>query len=68
VVAALHRGFNYLYKISVYQIKFDWSQACCPIGARPKSSECTSRKNSFHGNLGWFHAHQRREGLLLLYF
>ena len=32
VVAALLRGFNYLYKISVYQIKFDGSQASCPIG------------------------------------
>jgi len=32
VVAALLGGFNYLYKVSVYQIKFDWSQASCPIG------------------------------------
>jgi hypothetical protein len=32
VVAALLRGFNYLYKVSVYQIKFDWSQASRPIG------------------------------------
>jgi len=33
VVAALLRGFNYLYKVCVDQIKFDWSQASCPIGA-----------------------------------
>ena len=32
MVATLLRGFNYLYKVSVYQIKFDWSQASCPIG------------------------------------
>jgi hypothetical protein len=32
VVSALLRGYNYLYKVSVYQIKFDWSQASCPIG------------------------------------
>ena len=32
VVAVLLKGYNYLYKVSVYQIKFDWSQASCPIG------------------------------------
>ena len=32
MVAALLRDFSYLYKVSVYQIKFDGSQACCPIG------------------------------------
>jgi hypothetical protein len=32
MAAALHRGFNYLYKISFCQIKFHWSQASCPIG------------------------------------
>ena len=32
MVAALLREFNYLYKVSVYQIKFDGSQASCPIG------------------------------------
>ena len=32
MVAALLRGFNYLYKVSVYQIKFHWNQASCPIG------------------------------------
>jgi hypothetical protein len=31
VVATLLRGFSYLYKVSVYQIKFDGSQAF-PIG------------------------------------
>jgi hypothetical protein len=31
-MAALLRGFNYIYKDSVYQIKFDGSQASCPIG------------------------------------
>jgi hypothetical protein len=33
VVTALLRDFSYLYKVSVYQIKFDGSQASCPIGA-----------------------------------
>ena len=32
VVAALLRGFSYLYKVSVYQIKFDWNEDSCPIG------------------------------------
>jgi hypothetical protein len=32
VVAVLLRGYNYLYKVSIYQIKFDWSQASCPKG------------------------------------
>jgi hypothetical protein len=46
VVAALIRDFNYLYKVSVYQIKFDGSQASCPIGTTPVAN------SSYHYKLG----------------
>jgi len=35
VVAALHRDLSYLYRFSVYQIKFNGSQASCLIDTTP---------------------------------
>jgi hypothetical protein len=51
MVAALVRDFNYLYKVSVYQIKFDSSQAPCSIG----TTVVIPIKLEFSASVGFIH-------------